>query len=1016
MQAFESSVSAIKKEAVCHLLLNLKRQNIGTNEVEHSLKRLVLSENARSVVRRKVMSSKVSDAFRARKAAQVQNRQVWREVKKEIPRHLREGYLHLWREHIGTVKKALVKKHEKKVKWLKEKWKPEETVPDVLRNVEVGDRDLPEEFASNPRMYGQVRLSEEEEEALRLSPKFGLFQKLDPTMCRIDVEEALNKLRWNRLKGNRKKSDQEENGEEGEEEPRGFVDPAVGVVDVNTLRATDLPYNPRVMMPPALKEGEVQLHQFKIEVDRVVRGMAEKTSRWSNVTRSAKKGLLRLRERVRKREIVCFVTDKSGRWAVDTPENYKRACEAELADKTKTPEISLEDHDCAEKEMNGHALAFVRMLGINSMESAGERVCKAVVAHGVKIPPFYGMRKDHKVVPTGEEDKGPRVRPVCGAKDCVTRRLSYLLCLLLCRLTEGEKTNCESTEELLEEIETVNRHWDVQEDWVVGSLDVDALYPSLDIGLCAEVVCRKLFESDIQFVGLAWREIALYLRYHMSEEALVENGYDKFCPHRKSNRGEGPLFHASGSNMDEEARFGPWRFPLDVPDVVTTRRMFCSAIQLMIVKTMSLHDFRFDGKVYRQRRGGSIGLDLTGVISDIYMCEWDKALIQAMEEARLMLMLYKRYKDDVNFIVAVFGSVYQSQDDRERSVMETVKRLADSIDPSLTVSTDVCTNYPDKRLPVLDIKTWIGRDSSGVVRVLHTYYMKDVSSRLVMSENSSHGSSMRRSVMVNELYRVMRNCSVYLDWDGEVASHLSYYMRRLQWSGYSEKVRYELLVQALGKYDDRMQRYRETGTMYGRMEEVRKKSPDWYKFDGKYESVLFVEATPGSKLKERVQRLVSKHKLKILVVERAGATTRTVLQKSDPFGHLSCGRRNCVPCDKGSVGDCRSRGAVYEMFCNEEECGRKYRGTTGRSDNERLGEQVKDWERGVETSPLLKHSRLFHGGQEFDFGVRILKRCYGRPSRRLIAEAVLINELTECETMNSKHEWSFVELDKVLVS
>ena len=104
------------------------------------------------------------------------------------------------------------------------------------------------------------------------------------------------------------------------------------------------------------------------------------------------------------------------------------------------------------------------------------------------------------------------------------------MCLLLCTLTEGEKTNCESTEELLEEIETVNRDWDVQEWWVVGSLDVDALYPSLDIELCVEVVCRKLFESDIQFVGLAWREISLYLRYHMSEEALAEKGYDRFCP------------------------------------------------------------------------------------------------------------------------------------------------------------------------------------------------------------------------------------------------------------------------------------------------------------------------------------------------------------------------------------------------------------------------------------------------------------------------------------------------------
>ena len=52
---------------------------------------------------------------------------------------------------------------------------------------------------------------------------------------------------------------------------------------------------------------------------------------------------------------------------------------------------------------------------------------------------------------------------------------------------------------------------------------------------------------------------------------------------------------------------------------------------------------------------------------------------------------------------------------------------------------------------------------------------------------------------------------------------------------------------------------------------------------------MFVEATPGLELKDKVQRLVSKHKLKMLVVERARATTRTVLQKSAPFEHLPCG-------------------------------------------------------------------------------------------------------------------------------
>ena len=54
-----------------------------------------------------------------------------------------------------------------------------------------------------------------------------------------------------------------------------------------------------------------------------------------------------------------MLTDKSVRWVVDTPDNYKRACEAELSDATKTPEITLREHDSAEKEMNGHALAFL---------------------------------------------------------------------------------------------------------------------------------------------------------------------------------------------------------------------------------------------------------------------------------------------------------------------------------------------------------------------------------------------------------------------------------------------------------------------------------------------------------------------------------------------------------------------------------------------------------------------------------------------------------------------------------
>ena len=47
----------------------------------------------------------------------------------------------------------------------------------------------------------------------------------------------------------------------------------------------------------------------------------------------------------------------------------------------------------------------------------------------------------------------------------------------------------------------------------------------------------------------------------------------------------------------------------------------------MIAKTMRLHDFKFNGKIYRQKKGGAIGIDLTGVIADVYMCEWDKVFM-----------------------------------------------------------------------------------------------------------------------------------------------------------------------------------------------------------------------------------------------------------------------------------------------------------------------------------------------------------------------------------------------------
>ena len=169
--------------------------------------------------------------------------------------------------------------------------------------------------------------------------------------------------------------------------------------------------------------------------------------------------------------------------------------------------------------------------------------------------PMYGLRKDHKepVNDTGQ-DTGPEMRPVCGAEDCLTSRASHILSRILAQLGPG-RTTIHSTEELLKVFEEVNEG-DIDPRWAIGSLDVKSLYPSLDIPTCARVVGERLYKSKLEFVGLDWKEIALYIRYHMTDDELRHRGVLNLCPTRK-HAGRRPLFVSLGSEGKKRKRVGP---------------------------------------------------------------------------------------------------------------------------------------------------------------------------------------------------------------------------------------------------------------------------------------------------------------------------------------------------------------------------------------------------------------------------------------------------------------------------
>ena len=108
--------------------------------------------------------------------------------------------------------------------------------------------------------------------------------------------------------------------------------------------------------------------------------------------------------------------------------------------------------------------------------------------------------------------------------------------------------------------------------------------------------------------------------------------------------------------------------------------------------------------------------------------------------------------------------------------------------------------------------------------------------------------------------------------------------------------------------------------------------------------------------------------------------------------------------------DCRRRGVVYEIECEEERCRKKYIGQTGRTIHERLKEHTKksrdNTQKEQTCSAVQQHKKESHGGRDFKFKVKIKENCFGKPTKRIITEAIKIDNLDRKKSFNRKQGWS----------
>lgn len=128
--------------------------------------------------------------------------------------------------------------------------------------------------------------------------------------------------------------------------------------------------------------------------------------------------------------------------------------------------------------MNARAVVLKKMLEAGKHTGHMSRKKSNMATSDCPPASLYELTEDHKT--TVNDITGPPVRPVCGVVTAYIEYLSHLMSKILSEVWKAEDDACMSTEKIMAVVREVNEclRQKVEEEIVIGSADVKALYPS----------------------------------------------------------------------------------------------------------------------------------------------------------------------------------------------------------------------------------------------------------------------------------------------------------------------------------------------------------------------------------------------------------------------------------------------------------------------------------------------------------------------------------------------------------
>ena len=130
--------------------------------------------------------------------------------------------------------------------------------------------------------------------------------------------------------------------------------------------------------------------------------------------------------------------------------------------------------------------------------------------------------------------------------------------------------------------------------------------------------------------------------------------------------------------------------------------------------------------------------------------------------------------------------------------MELIRCIGDSIHPSIQLEIDCPSRHIDKKMPILDIKVWT-EEVNGRNLIMYEHYTKEVATKAVINAKSALPTESKRTILTQELLRIMTNCSENLQIETR-EKHMNNFFKRLQYSGFNKEFRYDVVNAANNAY------------------------------------------------------------------------------------------------------------------------------------------------------------------------------------------------------------------------